>query len=361
MNHTIDRMIPVEGEGLVVRWNGGVAVLGGPEAEVHKAVDVLVPIGPDGVRDQPAVDTTLERLRALDLANFAATVYGSDGSQVICRGGGLCEDMESQQTIGGGNGDLLVEESAPGQTLWLGFGHAPFEVDALRSRPTDLVAGIVHGRGVLIDGATVEDQAGSDDSFEIADLRLTEHRAPLPAPSVAGNPNADSETGVVEETGTPEGYDGTIVKGIECGRGHFNNPIARYCSTCGLSLVHLTHRLVDGIRPSLGFLVFDDGSTFTIDRSYLIGREPEPDADSGFAALAANDAEDTVSRHHAELELDEWNVVLRDLGSTNGTSIWNEDLDSWEPLGEGEDRIITTGSRVSIGRRTFVFESIDRT
>ena len=153
----------------MVRWNRGVAVLGGPEAEVHKAVDVLVPIGPDGLRDQPAVDTTLERLRALELANFAATVYGSDGSQVICRGGGLCEDMESQRTIGGGNGDLLVEESAPGQTLWLGFGHAPFEVDALRSRPTDLVAGIVHGRGVLIDGATVEDQAGSDDSFEIAD------------------------------------------------------------------------------------------------------------------------------------------------------------------------------------------------
>jgi len=352
VNHAIDRMIPVEGEGLLVRWNGGVAVLGGPEAEVHKAVDVLVPIGPDGLRDQPAVDTTLERLRGLELANFAATVYGSGGSQV---------DIESQQTIGGGNGDLLVEEPAPGQSLWLGFGHAPFEVDALRSQPTDLVAGIVHGRGVLIDGAAVEDQAGSDDSFEIADLRLTEHRAPLPAPSVAGNPNADSETGVVEETETAEGHVGTIVKGIECGRGHFNNPIARYCSTCGLSLVHLTHRLVDGIRPSLGFLVFDDGSTFTIDRSYLIGREPEPDPKSGFAALAANDAEDTVSRHHAELELDEWNVVLRDLGSTNGTSIWNEDLDSWEPLGEGEDRIITTGSRVSIGRRTFVFESIDRT
>ena len=198
----------------------------------------------------------------------------------------------------------------------------------------------------------------SKGAFEIVDLGGAVVRTPLREGAVTTSEALDAPEVVEEES--EEERRGVIVQGIECGRGHFNNPNARYCSTCGLSLVHLTHRLIDGIRPTLGFLVFDEGSTYTVDRSYLIGREPMPDPDSGVAPLVMNDPEDTVSRRHAEIELDGWNVVLRDLGSKNGTFVWSEQMNKWEPLAQDEGRVVPAGSKISVGQRTFVFESADR-
>ena len=106
-------------------------------------------------------------------------------------------------------------------------------------------------------------------------------------------------------------------------------------------------------------MVFDDGTTFTLDRSYLIGREPEPD-DTSLTALVATDVDQTVSRSHAELVLDDWDVSLCDLGSTNGTFVWRVDQQRWEPVLPNRPVAITAGTRVAVGRRTFVYEALGR-
>jgi predicted component of type VI protein secretion system len=189
------------------------------------------------------------------------------------------------------------------------------------------------------------------EAFDIVDLtdRSDHDAGPLP---VAGEPTP-------EPAATP---DDDLVSGIMCSREHFNNPSARYCMVCGISMVHLTHRLVEGRRPTLGFAVFDDGATYAFDRPYVIGREPADEADERHAEpLLLDDAERTVSRAHAELRLVGWDVVLRDLGSTNGTFVWNPPARRWDRLEPGQERRLDSGATVSIGRRTFVFESVHRT
>ncbi len=151
------------------------------------------------------------------------------------------------------------------------------------------------------------------------------------------------------------------VEGILCSRQHFNNPNAAYCMVCGISMLHLTHNLVKGPRPTLGFIVFDDGSTFGLDRSYVIGREPTIDADSAAAELLVlHDNNETLSRTHAELQLVDWTVQLLDLESTNGTYIWDQAFERWNQLAPGHPVELNSGDTIALGRRTFVFESVSR-
>ncbi len=150
------------------------------------------------------------------------------------------------------------------------------------------------------------------------------------------------------------------VQGILCSRQHFNNPGAAYCMVCGLSMLHLTHNLVKGPRPTLGFVVFDDGSTFGLDRSYVIGREPMPPDGSDAEVLILHENNETLSRTHAELRLIDWTVQLVDLDSTNGTYIWDQSFERWNQLAPGQPVELTSGDTIALGRRTLVFESVSR-
>ncbi len=151
------------------------------------------------------------------------------------------------------------------------------------------------------------------------------------------------------------------VEGILCSRGHFNNPRSAYCMVCGMSLLHLTPHPVIRPRPTLGFIVFDDGASFGLDRSYVIGREPSPADDLDAELLVIHDNNDTLSRTHAELRLDGWTVQIIDLGSTNGTYVWDAENDRWNQLTPGHPIELQSGETVALGRRTFVFESVSRT
>lgn len=367
MTSPTERMIPVDGEGLLARWPAGVVVLGGSTSMVQSALDVLSPRSDDIAASEPSSDELLDRLRALELDNFVAAVNVPNGRRIVCKGGGGSESLDSGEFIRSNSDGGLVEHDLSDDALWLGFGPAPFELETLREGPFRLNGGVLGGRGVIIERVEVRPAQIAESvpatEFEIVDLTPDVPREPLP--SLTTEPPQASKTvnepsAVQAESHPEESTDSVMVKGIVCSRGHFNNPYARYCSHCGISLVHETHRLVDGVRPSLGFIVFDDGSTFTLDRSYSIGRDPEPEPNSGLSPLPINDTENSVSRFHAELELDGWDVVLRDVGSTNGTAIWDQDQLRWNPVVPNRDQVIHTGSRISVGNRTFVYEAIDR-
>ncbi len=169
------------------------------------------------------------------------------------------------------------------------------------------------------------------------------------APSPAVEDAAQAQQGRVE------------VEGILCSRGHFNNPQSAYCMVCGMSLLHLTPHRVVRPRPTLGFIVFDDGASFGLDRSYVIGREPSTTNDPHAELLVIHDNNDTLSRTHAELKLDGWTVQIVDLGSTNGTYIWDTQNDRWNQLTANHPVELQSGETVALGRRTFVFESVSRT
>jgi len=152
---------------------------------------------------------------------------------------------------------------------------------------------------------------------------------------------------------------GPVIKGVICARGHFGNPSSAYCSKCGTSMDHRTLNLVDGNRPTLGALVFDDGATCPLDGDYVLGREPERDETvvSGCASpLLVTDEDLEISRIHASVVLDGWDVTIVDLDSANGTFMSNPD-GSWTRLIPHVPVVISPGMRVRLGQRTMLFDS----
>jgi hypothetical protein len=171
----------------------------------------------------------------------------------------------------------------------------------------------------------------------------TPRRPPLP---LGPEPPLEQNLGIAE-TRAPE------VLGVYCKNGHFDDPEARYCAVCGISMAQLTKAPRKGKRPPLGVLVLDDGSVFQLDADYVIGREPSLDssvADGSARPLRLTDAEGLVSRIHARVELDGWQVYISDLESANGTYV--------QLPGEPEGQLLTprvrtpliAGTHVRVGR-----------
>ena len=115
---------------------------------------------------------------------------------------------------------------------------------------------------------------------------------------------------------------GPTVLAAYCPHGHLTPAFGPVCRVCAKPVPTQDAREVP--RPILGVLRLSTGDTITLDRGVVIGRAPE--------ALAAQSPErpnvmrlvsphNDLSRNHAEIVLDGWNVYVRDLDSTNGTTV----------------------------------------
>jgi hypothetical protein len=67
-----------------------------------------------------------------------------------------------------------------------------------------------------------------------------------------------------------------LVEGAACRRGHFCHPALRYCMICGDQLRPLGAEHVRGVRPPVGVLILDDGTTHVLDHDLLVERSATP-------------------------------------------------------------------------------------
>lgn len=360
---------PTTPPGIIIRFGSAVVLLTNPAA-----ADVLR----NEVGDDPAPMDLRDALMALgnsnDMFSTMAAIIEAPAPLVLLRG--ALSAAAGNVTISGT--DQVTEDTlAERGPITLGpRGHSPDHLGA----SLDLFRGTVNGEClVLVPHVVTEHQAPQVQApaaapppavFDHVDLRQVERTTgePLPVAMPAPEPEpepvpaapAAAPTPAAPTPAPPEAAnDGTeIVHGILCSRQHFNDPRARYCMVCGISMIHLTHNPIPGPRPTLGFVVFDDGATYTLDRSYLLGRDPVPD-EPGFDPLVVSDEErQTVSRAHAEIRLSGWDVTVTDLGSTNGSFLWDAERRSWSQLMANSPITLAGGATVAIGRRTFVFESV---
>ncbi|MGI5129070.1 FHA domain-containing protein [Pseudonocardia sp. CA-107938] len=185
-----------------------------------------------------------------------------------------------------------------------------------------------------------------------------EPAGPVPAPrSAPAEPvtarNGHQSAEALTHADPPE------VQGHLCPRGHLNDPRSQFCNQCG-ARINEQGALVSGPRPTLGVLVFDDGASYTVDAEYLVGRMPESDqrvSAGELRSIVVEDRSGAVSRVHAEIRIDGWDVLLADTGSRNGTFVAGPTQQGWSPLQPGRSRRLVPGTRVRMGGRTFVFES----
>lgn len=225
----------------------------------------------------------------------------------------------------------------------------------------DLERGVVHGGGfALLFPQAAEAPAAAtgeaprfrsvnllDDEDEDADAGDPRPPLPVEADPVRSR-SAEPEIGQV------------IVQGVVCPRGHFNDPRARFCSSCAISMANQTSQAVPGPRPPLGVLVFDDGTTYSLSTNYIIGRQPETHpyvAQRLALPLTLQDDQRTISRAHAEIRLEGWDVHFTNLSATNGSFIWDAQYQQWVALAPGQPVVLAPGMRIAMGQRSAVFES----
>lgn len=148
------------------------------------------------------------------------------------------------------------------------------------------------------------------------------------------------------------------VVGFYCKVGHFNDPRVHFCSICGIAMAQITRVPVVGIRPQLGVLMLDDGTTFPLNGDHVFGREPG--ADSAVQAGRAQGvllADSMVSRVHARVVLDGWLACVVDAGSANGTFLWDAVRSAWTRLPRGGTAPLRAGTVIALGPRQVRYHS----
>ena len=220
------------------------------------------------------------------------------------------------------------EQAAPGRPAAADPGHDEQAAPDAGSRPSYAA--------VASDFISVPLVPGEEDSD-------VPRREPLP---LGPEPPDEKQLGSAEAE-RPE------VTGVYCKNGHFDDPEARYCAVCGIGMAQLTKEGRKGKRPPLGVLILNDGSVFELDADYVIGREPSLHtsvADGSARPLRLADTQGVVSRIHARVELDGWQVYISDLNSANGTQILLPGETDGKPLVPGVRTPIVAGTEVRLGR-----------
>jgi hypothetical protein len=131
-----------------------------------------------------------------------------------------------------------------------------------------------------------------------------------------------------------------VIRGHTVEAGEVRQPVSDLPRTGGGQFPGRPRLVIAGSQPGTGV---EAGSTYELQTPVtLLGRGTDCD-------LRMVDA--GVSRHHAELRMEDGQVVLVDLGSTNGTFV------NGQPM---RRVVLTDGTNVTLGRTTMVFHQDNR-
>lgn len=168
-------------------------------------------------------------------------------------------------------------------------------------------------------------------TITLADLRQMQTAPAPPSTDLADAPTARARE----------------VRAVRCPGGHPNPPTVGTCRRCGETITDPT--VVAVPRPVVARLVFESGLVVDVDRPQLLGRRPmAPDGVDDLPNLVTIPSPDgDISRAHTAIRLEGWDVLVEDLGSTNGTEVR---LPGAEPvrLREHEPALAVVGTQVTL-------------
>ncbi len=379
----------VPGEGLVARF-GEVALLalsGGSGAAVDQLLATCRALGRARIDEPGAIlvdqlDALLgERMPASP--SFCVLATSAEGVEVV-----LCGEVEVTVARGGQVSrhagpdpdtwvDLLVDQGFDWLVaVPLGSAEPPSDVRL------DLHDGVVPGGGLrLTQRDRMPGEAPPPPTIVSEPIAAWETPAPVPTPAPA--PEGDPAAGFVSvplwRAPTPAVHlplpvattsldepvpepGAVLVPSLRCSAGHPNNPAASHCAHCGRSLLDGTARLVERLQPTLGLLLLDDGSSYTLDAGYLIGCLPDL-----AIALSRGDVRplvlperDGVAATHAEVVLDGWAVTVTDRALDADTWVRRPGDREWVRLTHGRPEGLVAESQIRVGERVLTFVAARR-
>lgn len=159
-------------------------------------------------------------------------------------------------------------------------------------------------------------------------------QAPVVVPGNFGEVD-DDDSGTVFSTDLaakqkpqpPQSTQDPQVLAVPCVNGHANPRGASSCRICSGPVDSSNPRLIR--RPVLAAVVSNQGDGADVTSGIVVGRSPDGSrGPHGAYLMRVNSSGHDISRNHVLVTANEWNIVVTDLHSTNGTLI--------RPVGEPE-------------------------
>jgi hypothetical protein len=157
------------------------------------------------------------------------------------------------------------------------------------------------------------------------------------------------------QTGAPSG---PTVLAVLCTRGHLNPPTSPTCRICGREVP--PQQAYETPRPALGVLRLSTGDVVSLDRGVIMGRAPQappglpPELQPHVVRIASPQRD--LSRNHVQVVVEGWQVILRDLDTTNGTTVTPPEGTPTR-LRAGDPMVLEPGSVVSMADEvSFTYE-----
>ncbi len=366
------------------RWRatytpGDWVVLSGPtslvilEPPTHEWAPLINTLWDQVVASSSIVDLAgrLASFKIDDLPSLGAFFWTADGMRSLVRGQISVIDLATGKEVANGEGIQTWSEVG-----LAGVSHirveTPYDGEAtLLELP--LVVGAVRASSVVLDASeraqvassqgqpvTPAEQTAELSVDEIAALQKADTEL-LPSPFdepestarsevvAAGPPVVSAAPDSVSDTSLDESMQDSAILAVLCQRGHANPPNSTRCRVCGSPLARTAPQFVAG--PVLAVLRVSDGSTAEVDRPVLIGRAPSGDRSSSRSPrlMPVSSPNHDISRTHLEVAPADWQIVVTDLNSTNGTVLVRPGAVDRQQLAPGEPVPVQLGSVVELG------------
>ncbi|WP_392543721.1 FHA domain-containing protein [Oryzobacter telluris] len=201
----------------------------------------------------------------------------------------------------------------------------------------------------------VQEPAQAEAGHTVHDLPETERHDVVDEHAA---PDVTTDRGALHRS--DDDLDRPVVLAVLCPAGHPSPPHAGTCRSCGREIP--PQQPFQTPRPALGVLRISTGGVVPLDRGVLLGRAPrvneELPANQRPHLLRVGGVDRDISRNHAEVVLEGWHVLVRDLGSTNGTTVT---LPGQEPvrLRPTEDQGIEPGAVITLADEVSLTYEVD--
>ncbi len=167
--------------------------------------------------------------------------------------------------------------------------------------------------------------------------------------NLAGEDAAELVPPAAPRSDSAPGSSEPAILAVLCPNGHASPPDATSCRVCGGAVGTQGPQLVG--PPVLAVLRASNGTSAEVDRTVLIGRAPSSDRSSSQTPrlMTVPSPNHDISRTHLEVSPDEWQVVVTDLNSTNGTILVPPGAGDGQQLAPGERIPVQVGSVMELG------------
>ena len=331
------------GDGLIGRFGDTVilirhdaALASGADEVARELLDLAAEVAADPERPANMIAARLATWvigrMADDVTAFGIVTPVPDGVVMFLRGAVWCEVTQdgSARQMSGAQALSWVDQIVPAPFERLAIGSAPGRRPVQAYPRSDLRAGVVPGQGFVL---TLQELAPSPEEPE-----------PSPADPVSGRQaTAASRQATAASSGPAERS--TMDRSERAGQPQ-PTVIARPKPSG------------QGAAAPLGTLASESGPAISLDRDYVLGRDPhhDPLVQSGAAAaVAIPDHEQMISRVHLYLSVENGTVVVRDASSAHGTYVRSPESSEWTRLGT-EPSALLPGWSLRMGLKVFVFE-----